>query len=95
MIALTNQGSAADTNVRVQMSFPPGLQPLSASGATTANISGQSVTFAPVATLAPKQSLIWKVVAKGTIAGDNRTRVQYTSDSIKVPVTKDESTQVY
>jgi uncharacterized repeat protein (TIGR01451 family) len=95
MIALTNQGSAADTNVRVQMSFPPGLQPLSAGGATSAIISGQSVTFAPVATLAPKQSLIWKVMAKGTVAGDNRTRVQYTSDSIKVPVTKDESTQVY
>jgi uncharacterized repeat protein (TIGR01451 family) len=94
-ITLTNQGTAADSNVRVQMSFPGGLQPLSASGATTATIAGQSVSFAPVATLAPKQSLVWKVVAKGSVVGDNRTRVQYTSDSIKVPVTKDESTQVY
>jgi uncharacterized repeat protein (TIGR01451 family) len=95
MVAITNQGSAADSNVRVQMSFPPGLQPLTAGGSTSATITGQSVSFAPVATLGPKQSMIWTVVAKGTVAGDNRTRVQYTSDSIKVPVTKDESTQVY
>lgn len=94
-ITLTNQGTAADTNVRVQMSLPAGLQPLSASGSTSASIAGQLVTFAPVASLEPKQSLSWKVTARGTIVGDNRTRVQYTSDSIKVPVTKDESTQVY
>jgi uncharacterized repeat protein (TIGR01451 family) len=94
-ITLTNQGSAADTNVRVQMSFPAGLQPVSSGGATTATVAGQSVSFAPVASLAPKQSLTWTVTARGAVAGDNRTRVQYTSDSIKVPVTKDESTQVY
>jgi hypothetical protein len=58
-------------------------------------VAGQNVSFAPVASLAPKQSLSWTVVAKGVAAGDNRTRVQYTSDSIKVPVSKDESTQVY
>jgi uncharacterized repeat protein (TIGR01451 family) len=94
-ITLTNQGTASDTNVRVQMSFPAGLQPLSSSGATTATITDQLVSFAPVVNLAPKQSLTWVVVAKGTAVGDNRTRVQYTSDSIKVPVSKDESTQVY
>jgi uncharacterized repeat protein (TIGR01451 family) len=94
-ITLTNQGNAADSNVRVQMSFPAGLQPVSSGGATTATVVGQSVSFAPVATLEPKQSLVWTVIAKGTVAGDNRTRVQYTSDSIKVPVSKDESTQVY
>lgn len=94
-ITLNNQGNAPDTNVRVQMSFPAGLQPVSSSGATTATIAGQSVNFSPVAELAPKQALVWKVIAKGTVTGDNRTRVQYTSDSIKVPVVKDESTQVY
>ena len=94
-IALTNQGTAADTNVRVQMSFPAGLVPVSGGGATSASVSGQTVNFAPIATLAPKQSLTWTVQARGTTIGDNRTRVQYTSDSVKVPVTKDESTQVY
>jgi uncharacterized repeat protein (TIGR01451 family) len=94
-ITLTNQGSAADTNIRVQVSFPAGLQPAGGGGATSATVSGQTVSFAPVASLAPKQSLSWIVQARGTTVGDNRTRVQYTSDSIKVPVTKDESTQVY
>lgn len=94
-ITLTNQGNAADTNVRVQMSFPAGLQPVSSGGATSAMIAGQAVSFTPVATLEPKQSLVWTVMAKGVVSGDNRTRVQYSSDSIKVPVTKDESTQVY
>lgn len=94
-ITLTNQGSAADSNVRVQMSFPAGLVPVSGGGTTSASVAGQTVNFAPVATLEPRQTLSWKVQAKGTTAGDNRTRVQYTSDNIKVPVSKDESTQVY
>lgn len=94
-ITLNNQGSAADTNVRVQMSFPSGLVPVNSGGATSATVSGQIVSFAPVAALGPKQSLTWTVQARGVTAGDNRTRVQYTSDTIKVPVSKDESTQVY
>ena len=94
-ITLTNQGTASDSNIRVQMSFPAGLQPVSSAGATSATVTGQNVSFAPVASLAPKQSLTWSVAAKGIAVGDNRTRVQYTSDSIKVPVSKDESTQVY
>lgn len=94
-ITLTNQGNAADTNVRVQVSFAPGLQPVSSSGASSANVSGQLVAFAPVATIEPKKSLVWKIIARGTVSGDNRTRVQYTSDNTKVPVAKDESTQVY
>lgn len=94
-ITLLNQGSAADSNIRVQMSFPAGLQPVSSTGASAGTITEQALSFAPVATLLPKQSVSWTVTAKGTVAGDNRTRIQYTSDSIKVPVSKDESTQVY
>lgn len=94
-ITLTNQGTAADTNVRVQMSFPAGLVPVTGGGATSAVVSGQTVSFAPIATLEPKQILNWKVQARGAAIGDNRTRVQYTSDNVKVPVSKDESTQVY
>jgi uncharacterized membrane protein len=95
IITLTNQGSAADSNINVAMSFPAGLAPVAAAGASPGTIAGQIVTFAPYATLSPKQTITWTVKARGVTPGDNRTRVQFTSDSIKVPVGKDESTQVY
>jgi uncharacterized repeat protein (TIGR01451 family) len=95
IITLTNQGSAADSNINVAMSFPAGLVPIVVVGASSGAISGQIVSFAPYATLSPKQSISWSVKARGVAVGDNRTRVQFTSDSIKVPVVKDESTQVY
>ena len=83
VVTLTNQGSAADSNINVAMSFPAGLVPIAVSGASPGTVTGQIITFAPYATLSPKQTITWTVKARGVAVGDNRTRVQFTSDSIK------------
>jgi uncharacterized repeat protein (TIGR01451 family) len=95
IVTITNQGTAEDGNIKPTLKFPAELQPLTASGATAGQVQGQTVTFGAFPKLAPKQEIKWTVRAKGLAAGDARTRVEYTSDLIKLPVAKEESTHVY
>jgi uncharacterized repeat protein (TIGR01451 family) len=95
VVTITNQGTADDTNVKVVVKFPAGITPVSASGETAGRIEGSTVTFAAAARIAPKQALRWTINAKGAQAGDQRTTANYTSDLIKEPVNKEESTHVY
>ena len=95
VITITNQGTADDTNITTVMQFPPGMQPLAASGDSAGRIDGQTVTFVPYPRLAPKQAIRWTIRAKGIAAGDARTKCYYTSDLIKPAVSKEESTHVY
>ncbi|MDB5357250.1 MAG: hypothetical protein JWN24_3703 [Phycisphaerales bacterium] len=94
-ITVTNQGTGPDTNVRVTAAVPEGEQFVSATGATEASADGATVHFAPVATLAPKQSVTWKVVVKAAHAGDVQFKVNATSDSVKAPAEKAEPTKLY
>ncbi|MDB5330816.1 MAG: hypothetical protein JWP03_1967 [Phycisphaerales bacterium] len=94
-IAVTNQGTGPDTNVRVTATVPEGEQFVSANGATEASANGSTVTFAPVATLAAKQTVRWKVVVKAAHVGDVQFRVNASSDSVKAPAEKTEPTKLY
>jgi uncharacterized repeat protein (TIGR01451 family) len=69
VVTLTNQGSAADSNISVAMSFPSRLVPVAVSGASPGTVAGQIITFAPYATLAPKQTITWTVKARGVAVG--------------------------
>ena len=51
--------------------------------------------FAPVASLAPKAKLVYKVVTKGVEVGDVRFRTVLDSDVISPPVEETESTHIY
>ena len=64
---------------------------MDASGATAAQVSGQSVTFAPFANLAPRQTLEYYVTVQANGSGDLRSKVQVSSDFIKNPITSEES----
>lgn len=94
-IRVTNQGTADDTNIRIVARFGAEIDPTAASGATAGTVAGKNVTFAPVARLAPKQSVTWTITAKGLSAGDHRLKVDLTSDLLKTPVVEEESTHVY
>ena len=94
-ISVTNQGTAVGTNVAIACTLPPELQYVSDTGPTASTRDGQSVTFAPVATLAPKKKAVYKLTVKGVGEGDVRFRVQMTSDQIGSPVMETESTHVY
>lgn len=94
-IEVTNQGSAPGTNIKIVAGLEDFLQFVSAGGATNATSDGKTVTFAPLATLAPKAKASWKVVVKGVKAGDTRFKVTMNSDQMNRPVEETESTNFY
>lgn len=90
-ITVSNKGQEYDTNVKVEVTFPSELTPVNASGATASKQSGQTVEFAPYANLAPRQTLEYYVTVKANAAGDLRPKVSVSSDSVKSPITQEES----
>lgn len=95
-IAVTNQGSAPDTNIKVKLSLEKEFEYVSASGETQlASSTASGAEFAPLPSLAPGDRVVWKVVAKAKEAGDSRTTVEVTSDQAQRPLIKTESTHAY
>ena len=94
-IRVQNQGSAAATNVQIAAIMPPGIRPVSGQGETRHTIQGERVVFAPLPQLAPKSETIFRINAQGVRPGDQRVRVQITSDDTQQPITKEVSTRVY
>lgn len=93
-VTVVNQGSESDSNVVVTANFPSEVVPLSATGDTQGTVSGQTVTFAPVQSLAPRSTVKYRIDAKAQASGDARVNFSVTSDSIKTPITQQESTIV-
>lgn len=94
-IRVSNQGSKAATNVQVIALMPPGLKPMAGQGETRTIVDGNRVQFAPLPQLAPKAEAKFRVQVQGLRAGDQRTRVQITTDEVQEPITKEQSTRVY
>jgi uncharacterized repeat protein (TIGR01451 family) len=94
-IEIINQGSKADSNVQLAAAFPEQLLPLKAEGPSRGVVTGQQVQFEPLARLAPRERVVFRIQAQGQIAGDPRVLVQIRSDEAPNPVSKEESTKVY
>lgn len=90
-IVVVNKGQEYDSNVNVVVTFPAELVPVSTSGASAAQVNGQTVTFAPFANIAPRQTLEYYITVKANAAGDLRPKVQVFSDFIKNPINQEES----
>ena len=58
-------------------------------------VNGNEVLFGKLNRLAPKGEAIFRIRCQALSPGDQRIRVQILSDDIRLPVTKEESTQVY
>ena len=93
-ITVVNQGSESDSNVVVTVRFPKEITPIAATGDTNGKVSGQVVTFAPYNNFGPRQTLKYRVDARAKESGDARVIVEVNSDSIKTPITQQESTIV-
>jgi uncharacterized repeat protein (TIGR01451 family) len=91
-VRVTNQGSADDSNVQVVVVIASELVPVSSSEGT---ISGQTVTFPAVPTLAAKQAVTYTIVAKGVTPGDGHTLFKLNSEMLASPISAEESTHVY
>lgn len=95
VITVTNQGSAAGTNIRISCILEENVQYVSSSGPTTASVVGNSITFAPLASLAPKAQTKWQVNVKGVGSGDTRFKAMLNSDQLLRPVEETEATTFY
>lgn len=95
IITVTNQGSAPGTNVTINCILEENLQYISSSGPTSASVKGQKITFAPLASLAPKASASWKVNARALSPADTRFKTILTSDQLERTVEETEATTLY
>ena len=94
-VEVTNQGSATATNVKIICTLPAEETFLSAGGQTAGSASGNTITFAPLASLAPKAKATWTVKVKAKAEGDVRFRTSMIADQLKSTVDETESTNLY
>jgi len=94
ILRVTNQGSEEDTNLNVVIRFPREIVPTAASGASRGTISGQTVTFNPVAILGARQTVEFRIDAVARDRGDARIKAEVSTDSIRTPIVQEESTIV-
>ncbi|MBN1391362.1 MAG: DUF11 domain-containing protein [Sedimentisphaerales bacterium] len=95
VITATNQGSMPDTNIRIVCMLEDNQQYVSSSGATRGSLSGNTITFEPLPTLAPKAQATWRVTVKAVKAGDVRFTVVMNTGQITRPVQETEATNLY
>ena len=93
-IRLTNSGSRNDSNVRVQLQLPQGIEQVSADGNAQSDGRG-GLFFAPKPELAANSDVVYRVRVRGVAPGTHLVRAIVTSDQSQVPVAKEESTMVY
>jgi uncharacterized repeat protein (TIGR01451 family) len=96
VISVTNQGSAAATNIRITCLLEGNVQYVSSAGATAGSIEdGQMVKFFPLSSLEPKARAAWRVVVSAIKPGDVRFKAVMNADQLTRPVEETESTHVY
>jgi uncharacterized repeat protein (TIGR01451 family) len=94
-IRVTNQGSAALTNIRLVCLVPDMQEFSSGSGVTSVRAEGRTITMEPLPTLASKAVATWRVVTRAIQEGDARFKVELTSDQFQRSIDEDESTTQY
>jgi hypothetical protein len=95
VITVANEGSAADSNVRIVCVLDDKLHYVSSAGATAGSVMGNTISFAPLRTLEPKTKATWRVVVRGTHPGDVLFRTTMQSDQLALPVDQTVATHIY
>ncbi len=95
VISVTNQGSAAATNIRITCLLEDNVQYVSSAGATSGSMEGQMVKFFPLSSLEPKARAAWRVVVAAVKPGDVRFKAVMNADQLTRPVEESESTNIY
>ncbi|HZZ26969.1 MAG TPA: hypothetical protein VFE46_03085 [Pirellulales bacterium] len=94
-IHIVNQGSKAANRLQVMAVLPPEIKPVSGEGPSRQAIEGQRIAFEPLARLAPKADVTYRVVGQCLAPGDLRVQVLLQTDDMAKPVVKEEGTRVY
>jgi uncharacterized repeat protein (TIGR01451 family) len=95
VVRVGNQGTKPATGVRLSATLLGDLEPVEARGPSGHRVDNLTVSFEPLAKLAPAEEAIFRVRAKGRTAGDQRVQVQLMSEDHPAPITKEEVTRVY
>ena len=91
-IEVLNQGSAPDEDIVLTCSVEDGVEILSTGGDAEGTIDGRTVTFAPIASLAPGEEVTLEVTVKSSREFDSRFGVSMMSKELERPVEENEST---
>ncbi len=94
-IVVTNQGTRAATNVTIAALLPAEQEYVSSTGPTAGRAVGKRVSFAPFASLAPKQRITYTIRVRGLKPGDVRFTVDMNADQLRRYVREEESTIIY
>ncbi len=94
-IHVVNQGSKAAGRLQVVAVMPPEIKPVSGDGPSKQSIEGQRIVFEPLARLAPKADVTYRVVGQCLSPGDLRVQVMLQTDDMAKPVIKEEGTRAY
>lgn len=95
VITVTNEGTAADNNVRITVVLDDKLQYVTSAGATAGSVMGRTVTFTPLRSLEPKNKATWRVVVRGATGGDARLKVTMQTDQLALPEEQIVATRIY
>jgi uncharacterized repeat protein (TIGR01451 family) len=95
-IDVTNQGSLAGSDVSIVALVPPEMKLLNANGPSAHTVEGQKVTFAPVSSLAPGQSLNYTVEVEALRPASPATfEAELRAATLSSPVKEQEPTTIY
>jgi uncharacterized repeat protein (TIGR01451 family) len=93
-ILVTNTGSLAANRVEIKAILPPELKLVNANGPSQNTIKDQTITFAPVDSLKPQQTLTYTIEAEAVKAGDVRFRAELRGQALDREVVKEAPTNV-
>ena len=95
LVTVTNQGTKADTNIRINCFLEDTMKFVSSTGETQTQATNGKIAFQPLDTLEPGDKATWKVVVQAMGAGDVRFRVTMDSDQLTRNVVETEATNFY
>ena len=95
VIRVANQGTKPASGVRVVATLLGDMEPVEARGPSAHRVDNLTISFEPLAKLAPSEEATYRIRVRGRREGDQRVQVQLTSDEQPAPITKEEITRVY
>jgi uncharacterized repeat protein (TIGR01451 family) len=95
VIHVANQGTKPASGVRVVATLLGDMEPVEARGPSAHRVDNLTISFEPLAKLAPSEEATYRIRVRGRREGDQRVQVQLTSDEQPAPITKEEITRVY
>jgi uncharacterized repeat protein (TIGR01451 family) len=94
-VTVRNEGTKAARNVAVTCEIPAGVEFLRAEGPTDAAAQPNAVTFAPVESLPPGETVRYRLTVRGRQDGYQRLKARVVSESVPEALSAEELTRFY